>query len=379
MKSVLIAHQSTVPHYRVPFYNALERLRPNSWQFDVVFDSSELTKPLFFKEPICAEAFQFSTLDVSTWTIDLRGKRITCQTFWRESAQYDLIIVEHALNNLTYPLCQLRQASGVKFAYWGHGRDRDVVSPSGFKAIAEWIKILLARRADGFFAYTPGVGAYLKEQGLSSKRIFTVNNTIDIKKQREAFNRWRPKRESARKDLGIQGKKVLLFVGRFTPSKRLKFLLEALSVIQEVSTSFHLLLVGNGEAIDRHMKIDSLSFLGPIVDLDRLASIYVASDVFAYPGAVGLAPLQALCYDLPVVCIEAPNHKPEVEYLSPLNSLMLDASATPTDYAQVIVKLFETPGRLQRLREGTWPSISHLTIERMANKFIQGINAILAC
>ena len=28
VKKVLIAHQSTIPHYRVPFYEAVERLRP---------------------------------------------------------------------------------------------------------------------------------------------------------------------------------------------------------------------------------------------------------------------------------------------------------------------------------------------------------------
>ena len=50
MHKVLIAHQSTIPHYRVPFYNSLENQKPDNWQFDVVFDISELEKPRFFKE-----------------------------------------------------------------------------------------------------------------------------------------------------------------------------------------------------------------------------------------------------------------------------------------------------------------------------------------
>lgn len=379
MKSVLIAHQSTIPHYRVPFYNALERLRPAGWYFDVVFDSRELTKSLFFKRPIGAQSIQFPTLDTSTWIIDIWRKRITYQTFWREASKYDLLVLEHALNNLTYPLCQIHQGFGVKVAYWGHGEDRNTPHPSGIKAIAERTKVLLARKADGFFAYTSGVEAHLRAQGLSSEKIFSVNNTIDIERQREAFTHWRSKRDSVRRDLGIQGKKVLLFVGRLTANKRLPFLLEALSCIRESSPDFHLLLVGSGRAIGSGSKPDNVSFLGTIIDLDELAAIYAASDVFAYPGAVGLAPLQALCYDLPVVWIEAVNHKPEVQYLSPLNSVMLSASTTPADYAQAIIDLFDNRKRLQMLRERAWPSIRHLTIEQMAENFIRGVNAILGC
>lgn len=377
-KGVLIAHQSTIPHYRVPFYNALERLRPDIWRFDVVFDSSDLQTPLCVRESVGTQRFRFSTLDVETRTVDIGAKAITYQTFWREAGKYDLVIVEHAVNNVTYPLCQLHRVSGVKFAYWGHGEDRSASNPSGLKAVAERLKILLARRAGGFFAYTPGVKAYLESQGLSSDKIFVVNNTVDINRQRDAYTRWRPRRKSIREELGVQRKKVLLFVGRFARRKRLGFLLEAFSVLRTISPDFHLLLVGEGEAKGFNSAPDGVSSLGAILDVDELAPIYVASDVFAYPGAVGLAPLQALCYDLPVVWIEADNHGPEVEYLSPSNSLMLRASTTPADYADAVLGLFEAPSRLHELREGTWMSINHLTIDQMASRFIQGVNAILA-
>ena len=42
MKQVLIAHQSTIPHYRVPFYNSLNTLKPDEWRFEVVFDPDEV-------------------------------------------------------------------------------------------------------------------------------------------------------------------------------------------------------------------------------------------------------------------------------------------------------------------------------------------------
>src|SRR5688572_15115042 len=136
MKKILIAHQSTIPHYRVPFYNALERLRPDTWRFDVVFDPKELSSPRFFNNPLDIKQFQFPILTTNTLTVRICRIMMSYQTFWRKAAEYDLIIVGRALNNLAYPLCQLHQMRGRKVAYWGHDRDRKALSPARWKCWA---------------------------------------------------------------------------------------------------------------------------------------------------------------------------------------------------------------------------------------------------
>lgn len=57
--------------------------------------------------------------------------------------------------------------------------------------------------------------------------------------------------------------------------------------------------------------------------MNILAPLYAASDVFTFPGDVGLGPLQALCYDLPVITLESPTHMPEIIYLNKSNSIIL--------------------------------------------------------
>ena len=374
MKKVLIAHQSTIPHYRVPFYNAIEKLKPDSWCFEVVFDP-ERSGQKMFKEQLDLDRFQFSILPTKTITFKLGRKNIVYQTFWRRAAQYDLIVVEQALNNLTYPCCQLHQLTGSKLAYWGHGKHRDVTNPSRLKLWLEKLKMLLTRQANGFFAYTPGVKSYLLQQGLPSERVFVLNNTIDIQAQRRAFEQYRPQKEQIKQSLGLAGKKVLLFVGRFKQDKRSDFLLEALSIMCQ-DANFHLLLVGSGGEAYQN-KSEHVSYFGSITDLAKLAPIYVAADVFTLPGLVGLGPLQALCYNLPVITIDSSNHKPEIEYLSPTNSIILQPDCTPADYAAAIANLFKDAQRLQWLQANTWSSIEHLTIERMAHNFIVGVNTIL--
>lgn len=378
MNRILFAHQSTIPHYRIQFYNTLERLRPAHWCFAVVFDETELQTPRFFKEPVQARSFQFPTIDVKTISAKIAGKTVSYQTFWRKAADYDLIIVENAVNNLAYPLCQVHQFFGTKYAYWGHGRDHSLDQISLPKKSTEKLKLLLAKKADGFFAYTPGVKDYLVQKGLSSQRVFVVNNTIDINEQRRIFEYWLPQRPSIRQQFNLQGKKTLLFVGRFTKNKRIDLLLEAFSILKNLDPNYHLLLVGSGGEPYNLEGLQDITYLGPIVDPDKLAKVYIAADLFSFPGSVGLGPLQALCYDLPVVTIDSNVQMPEIDYLNHNNSIVLPAATTPEAYAHSIFGLFGEQEKLRTFRSSIWPSIRHLTIEQMALNFINGINTILA-
>lgn len=376
LKKVLIAHQSTIPHYRVPFYNTVERMRPKWWSFDVVFDRSELEIKRFFDNQLELIDFHFPILDVKTLAVKVANKTLSYQRFWTRAGRYDLVIVEDALNNLTYFLSQLHQLHGVRFAYWGHGRDRSLQKLTLPKILSEKLKLYLVRKAHGFFAYTDGVKGYLAGRGLPPDRIFTLNNTIDIIQQRQMFAKYVTERQSLRQQFGLTGKKTLLFVGRFTKNKRIEFLLEAFSLLREQDDSFHLLMVGSGGAANLS-SLKSITYLGSIVDLDKLAPIYVASDVFTFPGSVGLGPLQALCYDLLIVTIESDTHLPEIEYLRPENSIILPRHVTPKDYAETVIEIFQDETRMIQFKSEIWPSIRHLTVENMAQNFINGVNLLL--
>lgn len=375
-KRVLFAHQSTIPHYRVSFFNALERQRPSHWTFDVVFDHQELNTPTFFKEPLDPKTFHFPTMDVRTHHLKVGSKRISYQTFWRRAGQYDLLILENALNNLAYPLNHLHQLNGTKVAYWGHGFDHSIADPAGWKSAAEVIKTRLVHWADGFFAYTQPIKTFLVQQGIDAEKVFAVNNTIDILEQRSAFNQLLSERQNIKEKLGVADKNVLLFVGRFTANKRIDFLLDAFAHLTHQDPKFHLFLVGSGGDPEVLSRFSNVTYFGTIVALDQLAPIYVASDCFTFPGSVGLGPLQALCYDLPVITIDSSTHMPEIAYLQKENALILDKNVTSQAYADAIAAFFTEPGKLANLRQSIWPSIQHLTVQEMANRFIAGIDSL---
>lgn len=377
MKRVLIAHQSTIPHYRIDFYNALEELRPDSWSFKVVFDPGELQKKLFFKEDINTESFNFPTLKTKTYAIKIGEKVFNLQTFFKKAPDFDLIIVGSALSNITYPLCLLFKPAQQKYAVWGHGKDRTVSKPSRFKKMLEVFRSGGSKRADGFFAYTEDIKTYLESKGVVTEKIFVLNNTIDILKQRNIYEKLFPDKEHLKHKMGLNDKKVLLFVGRFTKNKRIDFLLESFIHLTGFANDYHLIMVGSGSEKYRAKMPSNITFFDSITDINILAPLYIASDIFAFPGDVGLGPLQALCYNLPVITLDSPTHMPEIIYLNNNNSLILPFLTTSFQYAETIHKLFSNPDELANLKSNIWSSINHLTIEQMAKNFIAGVNTIL--
>lgn len=266
-------------------------------------------------------------------------------------------------------------------AYWGQGHDYNDPNPSGAKKLLEHAKIVLSRNADGFFAYTLGVADYMAVNGLDPQRMYTVYNTIDIERQRAHFDWWISKRNELRSQSGMKSKKVLLFVGRLIANKNVDYLIETFADLRAKDDTYYLHLVGGGDTsyLDRLREKtgdDAFRYHGSLYD-DRLSSLYIMSDLYVFPGAVGLGPLQALCFDLTPVVIDSKLHKPEYEYLNSDNAVILPEGTSHTAYAEAIDCLMNDDARWTRMRAQAWPSIQHLTIDHMADNFVYGISSIL--
>ena len=150
---------------------------------------------------------------------------------------------------------------------------------------------------------------------------------------------------------------------------------------QKEDESYYLVVIGAGDlpsltSFRKKCGESSFRYLGVVPD-DDIGRFYVASDLYAFPGAVGLGPIQALCFDLTSAVIDSPVHSPEYEYLNHDNALILPEGSTAEQYARAIMALLEDRARWANLRAHAWPSIRHLTIENMAQNFIAGVNSIL--
>ncbi len=120
-------------------------------------------------------------------------------------------------------------------------------------------------------------------------------------------------RNVARNDLGIDHKKVILYVGRIEPIKGLDNLLEAVALLEDQDDTV-LLIVGGKPGDDSELERlksqarelgigDKVVFTGAVPQC-RLPTYYSAADVFVLPSyteSFGLAALEAMACGTPVV------------------------------------------------------------------------------
>ncbi len=117
----------------------------------------------------------------------------------------------------------------------------------------------------------------------------------------------------AKKELGLQDKRVVLFVGRIEPLKAVDLLLQAFALLED-RAGVHLVIVGGNPHQSRELKRlqglaaqlglgDGVSFEGT-VEQSRLPMYYSAADVFVLPSyyeSFGLVALEAMACGTPVI------------------------------------------------------------------------------
>jgi glycosyltransferase involved in cell wall biosynthesis len=177
-------------------------------------------------------------------------------------------------------------------------------------------------------------------------------------------NRFKPQSLSQvaqlRQQLRLDGKKVILFVGRIVPYKGLEYLIKAVEHAKnELGEEFNLLLVGSEEGknitgkseyyqqilnlVKKSSVRENIHFLGR-VESSQLAAYYSLADVFALPSvmrgeAFGSVLLEALACGTPVVASSIPGVRDVLKgdgfigsYVPPKDSLALSEALVKTAY-----------------------------------------------
>jgi glycosyltransferase involved in cell wall biosynthesis len=292
----------------------------------------------------------------------------------------DLVIVEMANKLLVNYILLLQNALGRKrVAFWGHGRNFQAKKADRF---SEWMKRALSTKVHWWFAYTDLSAGIISKLGFPETNITVVQNAIntaELETELEALNRTRI--EQARRELGITGTHVGLYVGGMYPEKRLRFLLDSLVHIREQIPDFEMIFIGSGidAPLIREMssKCSWVHYVGPKFNLEKVP-YFAISHLFLMPGLVGLAVLDCFALRVPIVTMRNSLHSPEIEYLeSGHNGIIADSSDDPKTFAEAVVNLLKCEEERLKLVEGCRASTSKYSIENMAENFGRGIQLAL--
>lgn len=158
----------------------------------------------------------------------------------------------------------------------------------------------------GFLVVGSANRKYYEAFGVDPGRLFDCPHSIDVARFAEPSDALEQDATEWREELGVRGKTVLLFAGKFEPVKRPLELMQAVGELD--NPAIVLIMVGSGELsrdIDRLAQKAPQRFrVLPFQNQSRMPVVYRLADAFVLPSASetwGIAVSEALACGRPVV------------------------------------------------------------------------------
>jgi glycosyltransferase involved in cell wall biosynthesis len=171
---------------------------------------------------------------------------------------------------------------------------------------------------------------------------------------REAVDAWR-------KELGLEGKKLVGFAGRFVEEKGFDYLLKAIPLVQQEVPEAVFLYAGERFVVYEQFyqrwehlieaSAEAILMLGLIRDRQRLANFLTMCDLFVLPSRTDCFPsvqIEAMLCGTPVVCTDIPGAREAVR-VTGMGCLV--PPHNPQTLAQGIVRLLRDPSPYVKTRE----------------------------
>jgi len=220
---------------------------------------------------------------------------------------FDII---HVHSYRTYQNVKIRQLSlgtGVPYILSAHGSVPNIVRMKLAKRLFdELVGKEVLTDAAGLVAVSKAEVRQYEAAGVPPSKIRVISNGIDSKQYSPL-----PTRGKFLRLHGLDGKKIVTYLGRINSRKGLDTLLESISKLVEIRDDLALVLVGPDDGyrgqVERLVKRLSITkevlFTGLITLPEKLA-VLVDSDVIVYPGPFeifGLVPFEALLCERPII------------------------------------------------------------------------------
>lgn len=274
----------------------------------------------------------------------------------------------------------LQRCRGQGVIYWSKGP-----SPRWRRPISRWIRDRLLGiwflPANVIVTYGQSPRAWFERRGIPTDRIVIAQNSVDTSIILNDLDGWRQRGAAFRDEHGLADRTVIAVVSRLIESKRVDTLIEAAATIAEDFPTLTLVIGGVGPSLEslralarRYPHLD-VRFLGklPIGDDN---TVFAASDVNVFPGAVGLAIIQTMSLGKPTICADEPFADAElvIHDKTGLRYPPGDAAAL----AEQIGRVLGDPDMARRLgREGQAHIVANATIENMVDRIADAIRLAL--
>jgi glycosyltransferase involved in cell wall biosynthesis len=307
-------------HYRAPVLKELALRGASEYAF-----ASGVSTDIPNLKLIDASCFG-DALQTGNW-IELDNRWLYGPILWQRGLlpcllqRWDTVIFLGSMFYLsTWAGALLLRALRRRVVFWGHGF---YGNESGVK---RWARRLFCQLPNEHLLYGNYARDLMIGMGFDGAALHVVYNSLDSAKQRALWVargvHW-PK--ELRQLMGLSDEaRVICFVGRLVPGKALEVLIEALALMRP-HAQVVLQIIGDGpekEALERQAAslglAESVLFVGPCYDEERLGMLIGGADLVVSPGNVGLTAMHAFAFGTPVVTHGDPTRQmPEYEVIRP--------------------------------------------------------------
>jgi glycosyltransferase involved in cell wall biosynthesis len=381
--SVAISHQGFIPRYRVRFFERLAALDGGIRY--VVFHGPAPSGSGHFA---ASGPFAFPNVEVASRELRVLGKTAIYQPILRQLAdrRYRAVVLGTHLQFLANHLgFALMRATGRPVLYWGHGVEKPAseAGPGGIRdRIGIGLKGALAKRVDGYLAYSEGGAQRLLDAGVAAERISVARNTLDMEDQLRLAARYASEDEAElRRRLGLrEDSTVLVYLGRVYAEKRVDLFVEAVRRLRETGLDVEGVVIGDGPALPDVRRGPGaeagLQFRGEVRDQDEIARHLRIAAAVVVPGAVGLAVNHAFAHATPLITREGRLHGPELEYVEPGRNGLV-TGADEEGFVRELAGFARSAELRARLAAGAARTAEQLDLGPMVEAFDAAVRRVL--
>lgn len=375
--------QRIIPHYRLPVFAKLTENK--GLDVTILYGRAPNQGSMRNAENIC----EFKNKIFFTIQFLLKSKRADYHfvfhpfmIFHLLKMKYQVIILEgptNVIDNLfIIPISKLLK---TKIVWWDPGRP--VNEPRSIvRKLLQPILSIETLSADSWIAYTLSAKKYLVSLGVMPGKIFVARNTIDVKKiqkEIEYYNYNKSELTYLRNDLGLSGKKIIIYSGALEKRRKVGNLLTSLERLQ-LKYNIALLIIGDGYYMNQLMelvksnKIRDVHFLGRITQ--NIGKYFLLSDLLVLPGWSSLAINQAMAYARPVVTV--PYGGPEFELVHNGENGFLVQENNIEELTKSIEKIINDPLLQKKMSENAHQFIiKEISLDNMVTNLIDAIYCII--
>lgn len=334
-------------HYRLAVFRALAHLDKSKFEFIYFGEKRESIAGI---KLIDSKQFIYTNGENIEWN-ETKDFYYKSRCVWQSglihvalSKRYKILILWGESHRISSWIAAfIARLSGKKVVFWTHG----LYGNESF--LKKWFRIVFYKLGNAILLY----GSYAKSllsSFIHESKLHIINNSLDVNEQDVIYNTINSRDKAVLKNKLINDHgKLIGFVGRLTPVKKLELLLEAIAALKLKGVFCYVIFIGEGEyksvlsVLSRSLGVeDQVIFYGECYESEILIPLLSACDVVVSPGNVGLTAMHALISGTPVIThSNASKQMPEFEAVIDGVSGFLFKEGSIDDLVEKIILCFD--------------------------------------